>query len=232
MEALYLLLQGSYGYLLIFQILVVTSLFVAFLWMMAQRTKSENYSFAAPAEGPTVTSVSAVTPSEYQQLKEKCLKLEEENTKMLSLKEEYEGLLQKTKFLESKLLEYEILQEEIGTLGSLKVENETLKGELQTLQREIAGSKGKQAYIPPAVPAAAAAAPAPEVAVPPIPNMDFSMGTPPAPPTVSLEAAPPPPPAAEVPSEPAADSTLPPPDNGLDGLLKQIDSLTQNQQQK
>ncbi len=238
MESLYQLLQGSYGYLLIFQILVVTGLFVSFLWMMAQRTKNAYYALSPSADGTVSTHATAslgITPSEYQQLKEKCARLEEENSKVTALKEEYEGLLQKVKFLESKLLEYEILQEEIGTLSSLKVENEKLKGELQTLQREIAGSKGKSSAMPtmPEIPAASAEAPAAMPDLGAVPNLDFST-TNPTPPAVAMDAAAAPainadafPPGMDL---SAADVPTPPPpgsDDGLEGLLKQIDSLTQ-----
>lgn len=229
MAAIYHLLQGSYGYILIFQIIVVTGLFVFFLWMMAQRSKSaylgNTIDAGAVAAG---AAASGVTPSEWQQLKEKCAKLEEENAKATALKEEYEGLLQKVKFLESKLLEYEILQEEIGTLSSLKVENEKLKSELQVLQREIASSKGAP-ITPPIIPPMPA--PGAETAPPPapegiadlptsVPNMDFSTANP-TPAEVSV--------GAEATAE-ALPDVAPPPiaaDDGLEGLLKQIDSLTQ-----
>lgn len=232
MESLYQLLQGSYGYLLIFQILVVTGLFVFFLWMMAQRTKNAYYAMSpsvdGTAPGPAVSS--GITPSEYQQLKEKCAHLEAENAKANALKEEYEGLLQKVKFLESKLLEYEILQEEIGTLSSLKVENEKLKGELQVLQREIAGSKRNAESSPPSMPEIPAAAPEPTAPTMPdlsgVPNLDFSTTTP-TPPAVGLGADA----ALNLTAPEIMPETPPPPsqDDGLEGLLKQIDNLTQNQ---
>ena len=70
-----------------------------------------------------------------------------------------QALKEKVKFLESKLLEYEILQEEIGALSGLKIENEKLKKEL--MQK---GPEGKTAA--PAKPEAPAK-PAPVAAPPP-----------------------------------------------------------------
>ncbi len=256
MESIYQLLQGSYGYILIFQIIAVTGLFLFFLWMMAQRTKSaysSSVNFPTADAGAAAGASMGITPSELQQLKEKCTKLEEEHSKMTALKEEYEGLQQKIKFLESKLLEYEILQEEIGTLSSLKVENEKLKSELQSLQRQFSASRSQQAEnsapaptspvpeMPKNLPEESAPIPMPDLSS--IPNMDFSTAIP-TPLKVDVDEmtkplAPPPEPTTSAAVEASqiveASSDLPPEppppaqEDGLEGLLKQIDSLTQNQ---
>ncbi len=136
-------LQGSYAYLLIFEIVVVSLLFLTFLWMLVRRIReaeatdevelspSPRIETAQPQ--PTVpAAVAAVVEANktLQDLKTQITVLEEEPGKADSLNHLNEELREKVRYLESKLLEYEILQEEIGTLSTLKAQNEELRQQL------------------------------------------------------------------------------------------------------
>lgn len=136
--------QGAYAYLLICLILIVTGLFLSLLWLIVKRTK-EAGTFAlagATLDGPVVTApVDAILPQidtaeleslhkENQKLKDKVQVLEEEIKNSGSAGDRAKELNDKVQYLESKLLEYEILQEEIGNLSTLKIENEQLKQKL------------------------------------------------------------------------------------------------------
>lgn len=196
MEIFLNVLQGAYAYLLIFQILVVSLLFLVLCWLVIKRTKeaalmppgplpfnaSERANpmladtatafqtlaaesaagLGTPTAVPTATTAAftadsvsanpsltaqptgAVTPTVQGQvpsaaftsselsrdLEQKLSQLELEKLQNKQVIEESKGLQDKVKFLESKLLEYEILQEEIGALSALKHENEQLKRKL------------------------------------------------------------------------------------------------------
>lgn len=138
MEHITTFLQGGYAYLLIFQIVVVSSLFLLLISMLLRRLKSEALHFSSPAAQASVEVAGAAvsTSADVEEWKSKCGALEEELQKVTKFKEDHTALLEKVKFLESKLLEYEILQEEIGSLSNLKTENEKLKKELLQVQKE------------------------------------------------------------------------------------------------
>lgn len=136
-------LHGSYAYLLIFQILLVTALFLSFLWLVAQRIRRSAGSLIALS-----TENAALTPpktagemSELNELKGRLSALQAENDKHRAASDENKSLREKIRYLESKLLEYEILQEEIGTLSALKLENEKLKEEIVHLKPSVLKSR-------------------------------------------------------------------------------------------
>lgn len=138
MDGLRNTLQGSFVYLLVFQILVITGLFLSLIWMLIKRTRENLVTAGIPMPTPpvvpeiqapllveakpvelptpiqTVASVvgvaAPVTPSTYE-------------TEVVSKNEHIQ-------YLENKLCEYEILQEEIGILQELRAENELLKKQL------------------------------------------------------------------------------------------------------
>ena len=142
MQNITALLQGGYAYLLIFQIIVVSSLCVLLAAMILRRMRSETLPISgAVAKGAAGTSV------ELTELQIKYKVLETENTKLQTGKTDSVALQEKVKFLESKLLEYEILQEEIGALSSLKVENEKLRKEFTELQGELTNGVGERAVL-------------------------------------------------------------------------------------
>lgn len=146
MELFLRAIQGAYAYLLIALILIVSGLFLSLLWLIVKRTKdvAEATSTAVLDTGalvatPVVADPSAIAASsaelesvrtENQSLKAKIETLENEIKGSLGATDRAKELNEKVQFLESKLLEYEILQEEIGTLSSLKIENEQLKQRL------------------------------------------------------------------------------------------------------
>lgn len=213
MEIFIKILQGPYAYLLIFQILVVSGLLLGLLWLLVQRTR-EAHEEVAGQTSVVANAVAAPPPAELAVLQARIVELEAENTLLKNAQTDTQDLKDKVKYLESKLLEYEILQEEIGTLTALKLENEHLKQELSHLQ-----IKKDAAAAAAAVPAVASVAATNPVATPSAPTF------PPAPetshPMVIMTAPEPAPPApgGELPS--AEENTA-----GLEGLLKQIDELT------
>jgi hypothetical protein len=153
-------MQGAYAYLLIFQILVVTLLFLTLLWMLVRRIRLA----AEAGELPTTSAPNATTGADTANLTGEVSKLLAESQQTVTalraqisqlenqllnsgssteaaagaadpkLAENHQLLQEKVKYLEGKLLEYEILQEEIGTLSSLKIENEQLKAKVTKLE--------------------------------------------------------------------------------------------------
>jgi hypothetical protein len=123
--------QGAYAYILVLQIIAVSGLFLSLLWLLVQRIKE------SPRESlPGVTAVptAQVTAPELVAAAGAVSIDQEANQELLT---ENQNLNDKLKYLESKLLEYEILQEEIGTLSSLKIENEQLKSKLMELESNL-----------------------------------------------------------------------------------------------
>ncbi len=144
MEQITNILQGGYAYLLIFQILVVSSLFVMLMVMIIRRIRMEAADGPALGAMPAIlNTATGISQEEYDALKAQLAALEEDRKNLERLRADNTSLLEKIKFLEGKLLEYEILQEEIGSLSNLKVENEKLKKELLGLQKDI-GKTGAQ----------------------------------------------------------------------------------------
>lgn len=135
MEIFLNVLQGTYAYLLIFQILVVTVLLLALLWLVVRRTKESalygGHATALPFTSlghdgqPTTNTIVAYSGASLTGglLADAEVPPAAPATPAAQLQE-------KVKYLESKLLEYEILQEEISTLSALKVENEELRKKL------------------------------------------------------------------------------------------------------
>lgn len=122
-------LQGAYAFILIFQIVVVTLLFLTLLALVIRRLRrSQVDEESAVGEG---SYLDANAVAELGALKEKIASLQSDPEGVKAIHDENKTLSEKIRFLESKLLEYEILQEEIGTLSALKIENEKLRSELQ-----------------------------------------------------------------------------------------------------
>jgi len=142
MEVLLRVMQGSYAYLLIFQVLIVSGLILAFIWLVFRRMKE--------LPGETSEQVAPVVHSEeVEALRSQLSALNAESEKLkkeLAAKQDIDG---KVKFLEAKLLEYEILQEEISSLSRLKLENEKLREKLVTLEGGSAIPAPSQTDQPP-----------------------------------------------------------------------------------
>lgn len=136
MHAIAETLQGAYAFILIFQIVVVTVLFLTLLGLVVRRLRTVQAQEEI-AEG-IVSTIDPATLADLEALREKINALQAENEASRALGDENKTLIEKVRYLESKLLEYEILQEEIGTLSALKIENEKLKSELaqKTAQRK------------------------------------------------------------------------------------------------
>jgi cell division protein FtsX len=128
---------GFFSYLLIFQILMVSGLMLALLRIMYMRMKkvSETESDIVSAVSSAAPIVEGLSPAAEKELRDKITKLEADNSTLANSNKDNSSLVDKIKYLESKLLEYEILQEEITTLTNLKNENETLKAQLLELQK-------------------------------------------------------------------------------------------------
>lgn len=165
MESLVAAFQGPYAYLVIFQVLVVAMLLVALLWLVMRRAlegDAQRKQFATAGTPPpspldAVAAPEAVAPVEAAPPPppppEAVVPAPEppapppapvaspivpadgdEDPNKASTR----SLKDKIKYLESKLLEYEILQEEIGTLTGLKMENEHLKAKVAKLEKKLA----------------------------------------------------------------------------------------------
>jgi hypothetical protein len=132
MEIFVHLLQGSYAYFLIFQILLISALFLVLIGLIVHRTKEAALWEGQPAESPTASlPLPATTTSEGATAATAPEGgAEAPAAETGASPEENKALAEKVRFLESKLLEYEILQEEIGTLSALKLENEHLRKKL------------------------------------------------------------------------------------------------------
>lgn len=179
------MVQGAYAYLLICLILIVSGLFLSLLWLIVKRTK-EAGSFAmagASLGGQTITApVDAILPQidtaeldslhkENQKLKDKVQVLEDEIKNSGGASDRAKELNDKVQYLESKLLEYEILQEEIGNLSSLKIENEQLKQKLVESGLSLSDTGSGVAEMPiTAAPEAISSAPEAPVSKPMVVN--------------------------------------------------------------
>lgn len=206
MDQIASLLQGGYAYLLIFQIVVVSSLFLLLISMVLKRMKQEALHFSmasAPSADGTKAEAKtegAASTGDVAEWKTKFESLDAEFQKLAKNGPD-QALNDKIKFLESKLLEYEILQEEISSLSNLKSENEKLKGEMLRMQASLNGGRVPTADVVPSEKAPAPApAPTPETAAASAPTAE-----------------PTPEPTPAVPAATASE---------LDGLLKEIDSLS------
>lgn len=120
-------LQGAYAYVVVGLILVVSVLSLVLIGLIIERTK-EMASLVTESAVPVPVRVEE--PKALEELKTKLTALEAQNESLKKSEGEKTSLQEKVKYLESKLLEYEILQEEIGTLSTLKLENERLKSGL------------------------------------------------------------------------------------------------------
>ena len=92
------------------------------MWLIVQRLKENATPVVVAAQGNVIDS------PEYQSL---FAQYEALQNSLANAGDggggDHKALHDKIQYLESKLLEYEILQEEIGTLSNLKVENERLR---------------------------------------------------------------------------------------------------------
>lgn len=210
MEILLNVLQGSYAYLLVFQILVITGLVLALIWLIAKKTQ-EAHALASPSTNVSAVPATVIKADPAQEvrigeLEAKLTALEEENKGLKTASGDARSLKEKVKYLESKLLEYEILQEEIGTLSALKLENEHLKQELMQAKD---GRSAPPAFVAPA-PAPAPVPAAPVRAEVPAPEMDAG--------ALIFDA---PPPSAQSETMKSGEAAA----AGLENLLAQIDDI-------
>lgn len=149
-NALTPMIQSSFAYLLVFQILMVTGLTLTGIWLWIQRIKRTSILASKIVAGEVVMATEGsqslevvkeeiVTDfsMERGKLETKIQELESSNLDLKNGLQSSDSLREKVRFLESKLLEYEILQEEISTLRSLKQENEQLKAQISTHSRPV-----------------------------------------------------------------------------------------------
>ncbi|MCB0405960.1 MAG: hypothetical protein KDD51_14355 [Bdellovibrionales bacterium] len=155
MEPILHAIEGPFTYVVIAEVSVICALFLALVYLIVKRTLQPvagysgvsalpQASLAVPAKSPeteekveaNVGSKGALEPTEEELLK-----------KGYPDVATYYAFKDKIKYLESKLLEYEILQEEIGTLSGLKMENEHLKNKLDSMEKQIAEAKTKAAPV-------------------------------------------------------------------------------------
>lgn len=130
--------QGPLGYFLILEIFAVVGLSWVVVAMMIRRIRYRASESLVPELQDQLAKieehpeyVALMTQNQLLQSQ-----LNEKSTSEIKYPEEVEKLKSTIQFLEKKLLEYEIVQEEISTLGDIKVENEKLKAELQVLKNQ------------------------------------------------------------------------------------------------
>lgn len=143
-------ISGSYAFLVTAQVLVICGLLLAFIWLMIQRARDVVPHEAAPPEAPKVESPvveAAPTPPPPAPAP-----VVQEVVRTADPAEVTE-LNDKIRYLESRLMEYEIVQEEISSLGTLRDENEQLKKELFEIKK--ASQLNASAPSAPAAPAQA-----------------------------------------------------------------------------
>ncbi|MBI3294005.1 MAG: hypothetical protein HYZ71_04670 [Deltaproteobacteria bacterium] len=147
MDAIARILHGSYAYLLIFEILLVAGLSLIALSLLVRRIKGRSQP-EETAPGVSLDEVNTLreqirsletTKAELEKAKSEAPDAPETDAKLVEVNR---TLTDKVKYLEAKLLEYEILQEEIGSLSTLKVENEKLRETLVALQKAQAEEPG------------------------------------------------------------------------------------------
>lgn len=147
MELIFHSIQGVASLLVIFQVLIVCGISLGLIAILIKKTKA-SYDVSLPANSLPTSSEGSVPlvegksfpvdtesdKKEVESLRLKIKSLEEENEKNKLEKSDSSGVQDKVRYLETKLLEYEILQEEISTLSSLKNENEQLKLRIQEFE--------------------------------------------------------------------------------------------------
>lgn len=192
-------LPGSYAYLLVFQIVIVTVLLLFLLWLIARRLREvpapEPAGVAVPDE--SMIRLSREQATKIEALENQVAELDKGGATLVQAAEKNKALEDKVRYLEQKLLEYEILQEEISSLSLLKVENEKLKAQVLSL----GGSP-----VPSRAAAPAPGAPAPEKQSPLSVSLD--------PPGLK--------PFEDTPAEKAANLGQ----DDIDGLIAKIDNLS------
>ncbi|MEZ4751094.1 MAG: hypothetical protein R3B54_10870 [Bdellovibrionota bacterium] len=150
MEPILHAIEGPFTYVVIAEVSIICALFLALLYLIVKRTLQpiEGYAGVAVMPQPAI----AVPAAEVSDVEEKVeanagSKGAAEPTEEELLQKGYPDVAtyyafkDKIKYLESKLLEYEILQEEIGTLSGLKMENEHLKNKLDSMEKQISEAK-------------------------------------------------------------------------------------------
>jgi len=228
-DAILNILRGPYAYLLIVQLLVTAGLALTFIYLIYIRLSQS-------------AANSAVDTSNILEFKKTAAGVAAAGTKSNPTGKtenlDPDALRERVTYLESKLLEYEILQEEIATLSSLRSENETLKKDLQGLKNKPAQAKEKEAEKPapkdPENKTPPPAAPAQEAQAKPEPKAEAKAEPkaeakkPKIEPKVEpkLETAAPSPATPKV-QEPQAAAPAKDGNPSLEDLLKQIDELSQ-----
>ncbi len=128
-------LPGSYAYLLVLQIVIVSTLLLFLLWLIARRLRevpeTEPQTVVVPDEA--ILRLSREQASKIEQLESQVAELDKGGAGVAQAAEKSKALEDKVRYLEQKLLEYEILQEEISSLSVLKIENEKLKAQILQL---------------------------------------------------------------------------------------------------
>lgn len=135
-------MHSSYVYLLIFQIIIVVALVFSLLALIVRRMRGEQMAGAsaggeASAFDAELDALSKAQAEKIRELEAQVNEMGDSSDVVNKLKEQNDQYSEKVKYLEQKLLEYEILQEEIGTLSQLKVENEKLKKRVLTMSAGV-----------------------------------------------------------------------------------------------
>lgn len=160
-------------FLLVLQILIVAGLALTLIWFFIERSKrlaaaaapEVNFSSINPAE-PAIVPVGTVqaAPAPVIQAPPVAAAPAPDPGQTKALNDENSALRDKVQYLESRLMEYEIVQEEISTLGQLREQNEALRKQVIALgaQPAIVQTAAPVAEVSTPTPAPApVAAPAP-----------------------------------------------------------------------
>ncbi|MCB0418502.1 MAG: hypothetical protein KDD39_12695 [Bdellovibrionales bacterium] len=174
MEPILHVIEGPFTYVVIAEVSIICALFLALVYLIVKRTLQPIEGYSGVAGLPSAVPVVQETTEKEDQVRANAgSKGVAEPTEEELLQKGYPDVptyyafKDKIKYLESKLLEYEILQEEIGTLSGLKMENEHLKNKLDSIEKQMA--EAQAAPTPPAAkepPAKKAVPEAPPAEVP------------------------------------------------------------------
>lgn len=206
-------------------------LFLSLVWLVIRRTQEaaaiasgpslspapvDAVQMAAPPAPQTVV-VNGIPVEEFNKLKAELEAAKAENAAPKGVPPETQSLKDKVNYLESRLIEYEILQEEIGSLSQLKLENERIKQELMQMKARAFAAASPPSEVP-------AMITTPESKSPPPGEMESTK-------TSSSSLPPPPLVTPEMGVTPAMNSKEAlaqgeAATEGLEGLLDEIDKLT------
>ncbi len=133
-------IQGPYPFILVFQVLIISGLLLSLVWLLILRVRATAVVTPQPsAAAPETDSAAHIAHPTVEPPASGAVNV--------GGGEETKALQEKVKYLESRLLEYEVVQEEISTLGQLRAENEKLKQDILKFQASLGGAASEPTKV-------------------------------------------------------------------------------------